>query len=127
MNGWMAGGIALAAAVGVLLPLQALINARLGQATEGALFASFASFFVGTLVLAVALLATRTPLPGLRTLAGLPAWIWAGGLIGALFVLCATVLVPKLGAVRPMDAWRVLGAVLVAIGAVLVLRPMQAG
>ena len=153
MNGWMAGGIALAAAVGVLLPLQALINARLGQATEGALFASFASFFVGTLVLAVALLATRTPLPGLRTLAGLPAWIWAGGLIGALFVLCATVLVPKLGAagliclvvggqlvgsllfdhfgvlgpVRPMDAWRILGAVLVAIGAVLVLRPVQAG
>lgn len=152
MNGWMAAGVALAAGVGVLLPLQALINARLGQATEGALFASFVSFLVGTLVLALALLATRTSMPGVRTLAALPPWMWAGGLIGALFVLCATLLVPKLGAagliclvvggqlagsllfdhfgvlgaVRPVDAWRILGAVLVAAGAVLVLRPGQA-
>src|SRR5690606_24964458 len=129
----------------MLLPLQALINARLGQASAGPLFASFASFLVGTLVLALALLATRTPLPEARTLAALPPWVWLGGAIGAAFVLCATVLVPKLGAagliclivfgqligsllfdhfgvlgdVRPVDAWRVLGAVLVAVGVVL--------
>ena len=152
MNGWMIGGVVVAAAVGVLLPLQALINARLGQLTEGALFASFVSFAVGTLALAVALVATRTPMPEMRTMATLPPWVWTGGLIGALFVLCATVLVPKLGAagliclvvsgqligsllfdhfgvlgpVRPADAWRILGAVLVAVGAVLVLRPDQA-
>jgi len=152
MNGWLVGGVALATAVGMLLPLQALINARLGQASAGPLFASFASFLVGTLVLALALLATRTPLPEARTLAALPPWVWLGGAIGAAFVLCATVLVPKLGAagliclivfgqligsllfdhfgvlgdVRPVDAWRVLGAVLVAVGVVLVLRPVQA-
>ena len=153
MNGWLIGGIAAAAAVGVLLPLQALINARLAQDTTGALFASFVSFAVGTAMLALALLATRTPLPDMRTLATQPAWVWAGGLIGALYVLCATLLVPKLGAagmiclvvagqmigsllfdhfgvlgeVRPADAWRVLGAVLVAVGAVLVVRPGQVG
>lgn len=152
MNGWLVGGIVVAAGVGVLLPLQALINARLGQVTEGALFASFVSFAVGTAVLAAAVLLTRTPMPEARTMAALPPWIWTGGIIGALFVLVATVLVPRLGAagliclvvsgqligsllfdhfgvlgpVRPADAWRILGAVLVAVGAVLVLRPDQA-
>src|SRR5690606_6065374 len=142
MNGWLVGGIAGAAAVGVLLP--PLINARLAQETTGALFASFISFGVGTLMLAFALLVTRTPLPDLRTLSAQPAWVWTGGLIGALYVLCATLLVPRLGAaglvclvvagqmigsllfdhfgvlgdVRPVDAWRVLGAVLVAVGVV---------
>lgn len=151
MSGWLVGGIVAATAVGVLLPLQALVNARLGQETSGALFASFVSFLVGTAVLALALLVTRTPLPELRTLAALPPWVWTGGVIGALFVLCATVLVPSLGAagliclvvfgqlvgsllfdhfgvlgqVRPADAGRLLGAVLVAVGAVLVLRPGQ--
>jgi len=152
MNGWLVGGIVVAAGVGVLLPLQALINARLGQVTEGALFASFVSFAVGTAALAAAVLLTRTPMPEARTMAALPPWIWTGGIIGALFVLVATVLVPRLGAagliclvvsgqligsllfdhfgvlgpVRPADAWRILGAVLVAVGAVLVLRPDQA-
>lgn len=151
MNGWLIGGIAVAAAVGLLLPLQALINARLGQATEGALFASFVSFAIGTAVLALALLAARTPLPGARTMAAQPAWVWTGGLIGAVYVLSATVLVPRLGAAgliclvvtgqligsllfdhfgvlgpeRPADGWRLLGAALVAVGAVLVLRPDQ--
>lgn len=152
MNGWLVGGIAAAAVVGLLLPLQALINARLAQATEGALFASFFSFAVGTLLLAVALLVTRVPVPDARTLVTQPAWVWTGGLIGAMYVLSATVLVPRLGAVgliclvvsgqligsllfdhfgvlgpeRPADGWRVLGAVLVALGAVLVLRPEPA-
>lgn len=153
MNGWMIGGIVAAAAVGMLLPLQALINARLGQATEGALFASFVSFAVGTAALALAVLATRTPMPEMRTLTSLPPWVWTGGVIGALFVLSATVLVPKLGAagliclvvsgqligsllfdhfgvlgpVRQADTWRLLGAVLVAVGAVMVLRPGPPG
>lgn len=152
MNGWLIGGIAGAAAVGVLLPLQALINARLAQETTGALFASFISFGVGTLMLALALVVTRTPMPDLRTLAAQPAWVWTGGLIGALYVLGATLLVPRLGAaglvclvvagqmvgsllfdhfgvlgeVRQVDAVRILGAVLVAAGVVLVLRPVQA-
>lgn len=151
MNPWLWIGAATALAVGVLLPLQALINARLGQLTTGPLFASFASFLVGTLVLAAALAVTRTPLPGPQAVGGHPPWVWAGGAIGAVFVLCATVLVPRLGAAgliclvvfgqllgsllfdhfgvlgasRPVDAWRVLGAVLVALGAVLVLRPVQ--
>lgn len=142
-----------AVAIGVLLPLQALINARLGQATHGPLLASTVSFVVGTLVLAAALLATRTPLPDARMAAGVPWFAWLGGLIGAVYVLGATLLVLRLGAAslvclvvlgqlvgalaldhfgvltapRPADLVRVLGVVLVAVGALLVVRPWQAG
>lgn len=153
MNAWLIGGIALATLVGALLPMQALINARLGDATQGPLFAAFASFFVGTLALGVALFATRTPLPSAQQAGGLPWWAWSGGLIGALFVLSATVLVPRIGAAalictvvfgqvvgsllldhygvlnppRPADITRILGGLLVAVGALMVVRPWDAG
>lgn len=154
MKFWLLSSIALAALVGMVLPLQALLNARLGAMTQGALFASFVSFAVGTaaLALVLVLLATRTPWPAVRDLAALPPWLWLGGVIGAVFVFCGTLLVPRLGAAgliclivfgqvvgsllvdhfgvlsqpRPADLTRVGGAVLVCIGALLVLRPWQA-
>ncbi len=151
MTFWLVSSIVTAALVGMVLPLQALLNARLGAETQGPLFASFASFAIGTLALAVALLVTRTPWPGMRDLVTLPPWLWAGGLIGALFVFCGTLLVPRLGAAgliclivfgqvvgsllvdhfgvlsssRPVDATRLAGAALVCIGALLVVRPWQ--
>lgn len=153
MNPWLLAGAAIAILIGAVLPLQALVNARLGQVTGGALFASFVSFLVGTLVLAVAVFASRPRLPTMSTLVAQPAWIWLGGAIGAAYVLSATVLVPRIGAAsliclivlgqltgsllmdhygvlsdaRPIDALRVVGAVLVAVGAVLVVRPWAAG
>lgn len=146
-------GIAAAVVIGVLLPLQALINARLGAQTQGALYASFVSFLVGTCLLGALLLVTRTPLLPARPLGTLPLWIWAGGLIGAAYVFAATLLVPKLGAgamiclvvlgqvtgsllldhfgvlgtERPVDFLRLLGGLLVVAGAALVVRPWQAG
>ncbi|TKS54197.1 DMT family transporter [Luteimonas yindakuii] len=152
MNPWVLGGAALAVLIGAVLPLQALVNARLGQETSGALFASFVSFLVGTIVLAVALVAARVRWPTMSVMSDMPGWIWMGGLIGAIYVLSATVLVPRIGAasliclivlgqlvgsllmdhygvlsdVRPIDAMRVVGAVLVAVGAVLVVRPWAA-
>ena len=151
MHHWLLLSIVVAVLVGMLLPLQALLNARLGLLTEGALFASFLSFAVGTVALGCALLATRAPLPSWRTLASLPPWLWCGGLIGAVFVFCGTLLVPRLGAAgmiclivcgqlvgsllldhlgvlaqpRPVDPVRLGGAVLVAVGALLVVRPWQ--
>lgn len=90
--------ILLVIAVGTAMPLQALINARLGQATTGALFAATISFLVGTVALALLLLLTRTELPGQAQLLNLPAWAWAGGLIGATYVAIAAFAVPRLGA-----------------------------
>ena len=47
MKGWALLGIAAAVLIGALLPLQALVNARLGALTQGALYASFVSFLDG--------------------------------------------------------------------------------
>src|SRR5690606_24073006 len=149
---WTLLGITIAVAVGSVLPLQALINARLGALTHGALYASFVSFLVGTCLLGSVLVATRTPLLPPQPLSSFPAWIWAGGVIGASMVLAAPVLVPRLGAgalfclivlgqvlgamaldhfgvlgaQRPVDMARVAGALLVVVGAALVVRPWQA-
>jgi transporter family-2 protein len=151
MNPWNLAGILLAIVTGALLPLQALINARLGQQTSGALFASFASFLIGTVAISIALLATRTQLPAWQQVSGLPSWVWLGGVIGAVFVVSATVLVPRLGAAaliclavfgqlvgsllldhygvlhapKPADAMRIAGAALVAVGALMVVRPWE--
>lgn len=141
----------LAFCVGALLPLQALINARLGQLTMGALFASLASFTVGTLALSALWLAWR-PVAIPSAFPQAPWWAWTGGLIGAAFVVAATVLVPRLGAAalicvvvfgqlagsllldhygvlharQPVDLLKLLGVGLVAAGMLLVVRPWQA-
>lgn len=153
MKTWASLGIVLALAIGALLPLQALINARLGAQTQGPLYAAFVSFLVGTCLLGVLLLATRTPLLPAQPLSALPPWIWLGGLIGAVFVFAATLLVPKLGAgamiclvvlgqvvsslaldhfgvlgaQRPADGLRIVGALLLIVGAALVVKPWQPG
>lgn len=146
IGAWL--GPLVAVLVGALLPLQALVNARLGQLTLGALFASLASFAVGTLALALLWAASRPALGGLPQA---PWWAWTGGLVGAAFVFAATLLVPRLGAASliclvvfgqlagsllldhfgvlhartPIDAGRVAGVLLVAAGAALVVRPWQ--
>ncbi|WP_411833705.1 DMT family transporter [Pseudoxanthomonas mexicana] len=143
---------ALAILIGMLLPLQALINAALGRHSgAGALFAALASFSVGTLVLGVCWLAMRPSL-GELALAKVPWWAWTGGAIGAIYVAASTLLISRTGAAsliclvvagqligsllldhygvlqarQPVDAVRLFGALLVAAGALLVVRPWQA-
>jgi transporter family-2 protein len=151
VKGWATFGIVVAITVGALLPLQALINARLGALTNGPLYASFVSFFVGTCLLGLTLLLSRTPFLPAQSPGALPLWIWAGGAIGACLVVVATLLVPKIGAAaliclivlgqllgsllldhfgvlgaqRPADLTRLGGALLVILGAALVVRPWQ--
>lgn len=146
--GWL-----LVLLVGVVLPLQALVNARLGALTAGPLFASLASFAVGSVALLLAWLAIRPQGLDTASLARVPWWAWSGGLMGAAFVVISTVMVPRLGAAaliclvvfgqlagsllmdhygvlhprQPADPLRILGVVLVAAGALLVVRPWQQG
>jgi bacterial/archaeal transporter family-2 protein len=151
MNLWNLAGIVLAVVIGAFLPLQALINAQLGRITVGPLFASFVSFLVGTVTLGAVILALRTPVPGAAMLGNVAAWVWAGGALGAVYVVGATLLVPRLGATaltclivlgqvvasllldhygvlaspRPADLARVSGVALVLAGVVLVVQPWQ--
>lgn len=88
----------LALAAGVLLPVQAGLNAQLRSALGSPIAAALISFVVGTAGLATIALLMRTPLPLGRAWAATTPWQWAGGLIGAAYVLAAIVLAPRLGA-----------------------------
>lgn len=148
MNPWVA--MLAIVAVGAVLPLQGLVNARLASALHGPVAAAFVSFLVGTLLLGAWLLAFRTPLGGVPD-ARFPGWIWLGGVLGALYVTVFTLLVPRVGAAtaiclavlgqvlgsllldhhgvlqppRRADWPRILGAMLVVLGVVLVAAPWK--
>ncbi len=152
MNATAWTGVLVAVLIGAVLPLQGLINARLGTQVGGAVQAAFASFLVGSLALGLWLLLSRQGLHVGATDARGPAWVWLGGLIGALYVASFTLLVPRMGAAsiiclaifgqviasllldhygvlqapRPASITRWLGVVLVLAGAVLVVAPWQA-
>jgi len=133
---------------GAVLPLQALINARLGTIVGGPVWAATISFFVGSCGLFLFQLFRGAPVPSASALSS-PWWLWVGGLLGAYYVAAATFTVPKLGAatlvtlliagqllvslwldhygvlaetVRPITWQRGLGVALLFVGATLVVR-----
>ena len=144
------GALLVAVLIGAILPLQGLVNARLGIHVGGPVVAAFVSFLVGTVMLGLYLLATRTPI-ALHGSLKLPAWIWAGGVFGAIYVACFTLLMPRIGAAgmiclsvlgqvtasllldqfgilqapKPVDWMRILGALLVLAGVLLVVAPWR--
>ena len=122
------------------------MNTRMRAFTSGPYGAALLSFVVGALALASVLAVARAPWPG-RELAQAPWWTWFGGLMGALYVLGAVLIAPRigpgpllalvvmgqmsaalvlehfgwLGTVRhPVSAIRILGVVLIVVGAALV-------
>lgn len=132
---------------GALLPVQTAVNTRLSQRVGAVLPASLCSFAVGTLALGVAALVTSTRVPWVATATHQPAWIWLGGLFGLIFLSLNIVLLPRIGAsatvILPvvgqilggividmgglfgtahhrLTVLRVVGAVLVLVGAALV-------
>lgn len=90
--------ILLAVLVGVVLPVQAGVNAQLRLNLGHPLLAAFVSFAVGTIALLGLNLALRTPVPSGEALARVTWWHWIGGLLGATYIYLAIILAPRLGA-----------------------------
>lgn len=138
----------LAFAVGAGLVLQVAMNMTLGRAFGSPVTASMVNFFVGSAALATVVL-LRSDLPTRAQIAGVPAWAWFGGLLGAMYVTVATLAGPRLGALlllaltvagqmiasivvdhygllgfpqQPVTALRLLGVALLVAGIVLVAR-----
>jgi transporter family-2 protein len=137
----------LALVAGSFLPIQAGVNAHLKLYAGHPVIAAFISFAVGTLALLVSSLAMRLPWPSLAAFSDAPWWVWIGGVLGAVYVFLAVVLANRLGAAvliafivagqmiasiivdhyglvgfprHPVNAWRIIGAVLLLSGVVLI-------
>ena len=98
---------ALAAAVlvaGALLPVQALINARLDVRLGSPLWATAAQNIIGVLAVLGGIAALRLATPTFGQIGATPLWAWAGGLIGMVYVFTILVATPQLGAARAMTA-----------------------
>lgn len=141
--------VLLALVVGAVLPLQAGINAQLRTGVGHPVTAALVSFLVGTAALALYLVVLRPALPAFPALARVPWWHWTGGLLGALYVVTAVIVAPRLGATalialvvagqlltslaldhfglvgyerRPVDLTRIAGVGLLFVGMLLAIR-----
>jgi bacterial/archaeal transporter family-2 protein len=139
----------IAVLVGVLLPVQAGVNAQLRLSLSDPLATALVSFVVGTLGLGILTALSRVPVPLAAAWARSPWWHWIGGLLGAVYIAAAVILAPRLGAAalvaavvagqmvasivldhfgwvgfaeHPVNGVRILGAALVIIGVLLVQR-----
>jgi transporter family-2 protein len=138
----------LALTIGLIVPLQAAINNQLKAVVgNSTVLAALVSFSVGTIALLCIAIATGQKLSALANLPKAEAWMLIGGLLGAVFVFGTTLIAPKLGAATMLSliitgqiiasmlfdrfgwfamplkdiSWpRLLGAVLVVIGVLLV-------
>jgi len=83
---------------GAGVALQQVLNANLRGQLQSPWWAGVVSFFVGSLVILTAALASSPPrLSG--AFQGASSWIsWTGGVFGAIFIATAILTVPRLGA-----------------------------
>ncbi len=84
--------------VGGFLTTQGIINSRLSQSLDHPLQASFISFSVALIVLIAFMLARGIAIPSPALLKPLPPYLFAGGVLGVIYVTTVLVLMPRIGA-----------------------------
>lgn len=89
--------LVLAFAAGMLAPMQAGMNAKIGKALNDPFYAALISFAVGTAGLLVYALTCRVDLSAIRTVSDVHWTLWLAGLLGAFYVTATIVLAPRLG------------------------------
>lgn len=73
--------------IGVILPVQAILNSRLGKQTGGPLMAALLSFLIGTICLIILnFLVNGQAMLNLKPSVSGPWYVWMGGLLGAIYV-----------------------------------------
>lgn len=134
---------------GCLMPVQPAVNAVVALGLNSPYLAAFFSFLTGTLALGLLCLALPLSWPDGRLLSGLPGWVWTAGPMGAFFVTMTILAIPRLGAMsvmallvagqmlmsmvldhngwlgipaQPVSLARILGAVMLLAGVVLIRK-----
>ena len=104
----------LALVAGMAAPTQFAINSQLRQVVGGPVLAAAISFLIGTVVLVVALVVSRS-VPDLGPITSAPWWMYLGGFLGAFYVVASVVLTPRLGAATTIGLF-LAGQVVASIG-----------
>lgn len=139
----------LAILAGMAMPTQATVNSKLAFSVGNPILAAFISFAVGTVALFLYILLTGMPLTNLAAAKNAPLVAWTGGFLGAFFVSVMATVVPRIGValafslaisgqmvvtllidhfgllgvpVREINLMRVLGAVLITVGVIIIRR-----
>ncbi len=89
--------ILIALVVGGLLALQGMVNAQLGKSLPHPLQASFVSFSVAMVSLAILMLFSGVKIPARQALVEIPWYLYTGGLLGIIYVTTVLVLIPRAG------------------------------
>jgi len=134
--------------IGAILPVQAVLNTKLGKQTGGPLISSLLSFLVGLICLIIINLATNySALTHIKPFSVSPWYVWLGGLLGAIFVagiisinqqqgvaftfalvvsgqIFISLLIDHFGLfgsiIHPLTIQKILGAILIIAGLVLI-------
>ncbi|MBU0910547.1 MAG: DMT family transporter [Proteobacteria bacterium] len=83
---------------GVSFVVQQALNANLRACLESASWAAFISYLGGTLTMLIVLLVMRESWLSGASVARSSWWLWTGGFFGAIYIVVAIALLPRLGA-----------------------------
>jgi len=106
--------IMIVLASGMLLPVQAGINAQLRTYVGHPMVAAVINFILGTSALIAISIVMRAPLPDIAKVSSVPWWLLLGGLYGANYIVVSILLAPRLGAATLIGA-SVTGQMLISI------------
>jgi bacterial/archaeal transporter family-2 protein len=139
----------VALVAGAVLPVQTAVNNKMAVTVGSPVLGALVSFAVGTLSILIYSLASGESIASLTSSKDAPAIAWIGGLLGAFFVTATIILMPRIGVamtisliiagqlitalamdhfgllgleVRQVTPLRVVGVVLVGLGAVLIRK-----
>ena len=134
---------------GAVLPVQTAVNNKMADSVGSPVLGALVSFAVGTLSILIYSLVSGESFASLTSSKDAPAIAWIGGLLGAFFVTATIILMPRIGVamtisliiagqlitalvmdhfgllgleVRQVTPMRIVGVVLVGLGAVLIRK-----
>lgn len=142
--------IVLTFLVGAIIPVQAVLNSRMGKQTGGSLMGAFISFLVGLIcLLIINLVMNPSALINIKPASTGPWYLWLGGVIGAIFVayiawinqqqgvaltfalvvsgqICASLMIDHFGLfgaiVQPISMNKIIGAALIIAGIIFIKK-----
>jgi len=88
----------VAAAAGVSLVIQVALNAKLREGLASWSWAGLVSYLGGTLTMLIVIAVQRPSWPSQVARSSLPWSAWIGGFFGAIYIVLAIALLPRLGA-----------------------------